>query len=636
MKRHLPAICLLPILLAIAGCATREFLSLQDKPAGPADVEAEQGNESPLARAEALYEIGNFEAALFACVELARVDGHIEGLAQLRARVLQALVDQRTESLRARDDESQLRMNVEAQENEQLPDTYGAKKRIKGNDKSHLGATGKMASVLASPVTMHLKGVDLSTFIAAISEDTNINMIADKGLAKGATVDIETDKVPLKDVFAYVSRNMGVSFHVGENVIWVTKPIGKGGQVPLETRIYRLNTGLPFHAENWTGPDSKKAKIGDGGALPALTARATDAPKVETSIETVLTRFVPDIAGAQLYVDHDAHVIIVRNTRENFALIEALLSNLDIVPPQVLIEARFIETTVSDLRELGLEWVLDTPIGNGYGQVAAGNAVSFNPYTSDSAGVFPLGPQGSFGLNREGNPQTSSQGMNLTYQGILTEPMFRVVLHALDISGDGQTLSVPRVTTVNNSPAKLRNGTDLMYFDEFQAQAFNLVDADNRKYTITVLIPKGKPQTEELGITLIAVPSVGADMKTITLLLMPTISSLEGWSYYQDVSSTNTANNIQQVVAKLPIFSRKEVQTKVITESGETVVLGGLISTVKQETHHAVPFLSQLPLIGPLFRRQDVTEQRRNLLIFVTATVISERGERLVPFFSES
>jgi type IV pilus assembly protein PilQ len=633
MRRHLSILGLLTFLVCFGGCATDELLTLEEKSTEPIQL-----GDAPAAldKAKALYEQGDYEAALSACVDLARARGHVEGLPELRAKVLQALVDQRTEALRFQDNESQLRMDVEALENEQLPDTYGALKRVEGEKQSHITAPGKMATVLDTPVSMHLKGVDLSTFIAAISEDKKINMIADKGLAKGVTMDIEMDAVPLKDVFGYVSRNLDVSFHVGENVIWVTKPLGKGGVPPMETRIYRLNAGLPFHAESWKSADPKEEeKYAANGALPSLTIKATDAPKVETSIETVMKRFVPEVAGSQFYVDSDAHVVIARNTRENLALIEAMLQSLDVVPPQVLIEARFIETTVSDLRELGIEWMLDTPIGDGQGHIRAGNAVNFDPYTSDDGGTFPLGPQGDFGASRSGNPATSSQGMNLTYQGVLTDPMFRVVLHALDISGNGHTLSVPRVTTVNNSPAKLRNGSDLMYFDEFQAQAFNLVDANNLKYTITVLIPKGKPQKEELGITLVAVPSVGADMKTITLILMPTISALDGWIDYQDMASTNSVDDIRQVVAKLPIFSRKEIQTKVITESGQTVVLGGLISTVKQDTLHAVPFLSQIPFIGSLFRRQDVTEQRRNLLIFVTATVISERGEKLVPFFSE-
>lgn len=636
MKPCLAVLVSYVILLAFGGCATRDVLPIEDRASEPVEIGTPPREESPLDRAHIHYERGEFEAALSACVEIARTKGHVDGLPELRAKVLQALVDRRSNAVLLRDDESRLRMDVEALEQRQLPDTYGAERRVKSETPSHIRAPGRMADILESPVTMHLKAVDLSAFIVAMSEDKNINMIADRGLAKDATVDIEMDSVPLKDVIAYVSRNMGVSFHIGDNVIWVTKPPAQGGVPPMETRIYRLNTGMPFHAEHWSGAAPKGAKEIENGAMSALTAKATDAPKAEMSVETVMKRFIPETPGSQLYVDPNTHAVIARNTRENLSLIEAMLNSLDIVPPQVLIEARFIETAVSDLRELGIEWILDTPVGDGRGHISAGNAVSFNPYSSDSAGAFPLGPQGDFGVSRGGNPPTADQGMNLTYRGVLTEPMFRVVLHALDISGDGQTLSVPRVTTVNNSPAKLRSGSDLMYFDEFQAQAFTLVDANNRTYTLTVLIPKGKPQKEELGITLVAVPSVGADMKTITLLLMPTMSMLDGWSYYQDVPDTNTVASIRQVVAKLPIFSRKEVQTKVITQSGETVVLGGLISTVKQETIRAVPILSQIPFIGPLFRRQDVTEQRRNLLIFVTATVISERGEKLVPFFTGS
>jgi len=265
-------------------------------------------------------------------------------------------------------------------------------------------------------------------------------------------------------------------------------------------------------------------------------------------------------------------------------------------------------------------------------QMQPGNIVRHRPYFTDTEGPFPLGPQGYFGLDREGNPTTVDQGLNLTYQGVLTQPMFRAIIHALDISGKGRTLSVPRVTTVNNNPAKLRNGEDLRFYEEFQAQAFSLVDAENRKYTVTVLIPKGKPSLEELGITLVAVPSVGADMRTISLLLTPTISTLEGFVSYQDERlQEEDLSEIRQVVVKLPIISRREVQTKIVVESGQTVVMGGLIGTVKMESTRSVPLLGSIPLLGKLFQRVDVTEQSRNLLIFVTATVISERGESLLP-----
>jgi type IV pilus assembly protein PilQ len=458
------------------------------------------------------------------------------------------------------------------------------------------------------------------------------------------------DDVPLEEVLDYVARNLGVESYVGNNVIWLTAPSPKG-QLPMETRIYKLQNGAQFHASDWESdrtaskpPTTRKV---DESALQGLTSEATEISKKTTAIEDVLKRFIPAPPGADYYFDRGTHALVIRNTLANLTLAESLIQSLDVAPPQVLIEARFVTASVSDLRELGIEWILNSVYDiNSKAALSADGSlfersatridkdgtVHYAPYRTDGSGTFPLGPQGPFGqLRPVANPATTAQGLNLTYQGLLTEPMFSAVLHALDISGKGKVLSVPRVTTVNNTPAKLRNGRDLLYFDEFQAQVFHTYDSVSRTtLDYGVLIPKGKPIKEELGITLIAVPSVGADLNRISLLLMPTISDFDGWTDYQSPSNA-PATSIQQVTVKLPIIKRQEVQTKVITQSGETVVMGGLVTSVKQKTLHKIPFLSDIPLLGPLFTRLDETEHNENLLIFVTATVISERGETLVP-----
>lgn len=615
------------VFLAAAGCKTTNPSS---SAAGEAVAESAPG---PLTPIEALYAQGRFEEALMACVEFSRSSREVPGFLELRTRVLLAVQDQKTREAQLRSDIAAGKMETETIRQNDVPDTYGMNVPVKGETGSHVSPSGLMAEALAKPVTMHLKGVTLTAVIDAIAQDRSFNIIADQGIASGKVLDVDLENVPLQDLLDYVGRNLGVNFQYGSNIVWVTKPLDQGGAAPLETRVYRLRHGLQFHGVDWLA-EADRAKVYDrGGSVPILTDKATDLTVVSNNIERVLNRFIPAVAGADLHFDPNAHLLIARNTPDNLRQLEAIVDALDMAPPQVLIEARFIETTVSDLRELGIDWLLESPLPSGDGSYAAGSSVSYTPYSSDDIGSYSLGPVGAFGEVRPGNPPTDSQGLNLTYNGVINDSTFRAVLHALDISGQGQTLSVPRVTTVNNNPAKLRNGEDLQYFDQFQAQAFSLLNVNNQTYSVTVLIPQGKPQIEELGITLVAVPSVGADKQTISLLLMPTISSLEGWSYYQQVSPTNddiNNNQIQQVVAKLPVFNRKEIQTKVIVDSGETVVLGGLIDTVKQETVHEVPILGKIPVIGALFRRIDASEQRRNLLVFVTATVISARGENLL------
>ena len=223
-----------------------------------------------------------------------------------------------------------------------------------------------------------------------------------------------------------------------------------------------------------------------------------------------------------------------------------------------------------------------------------------------------------------------SQGLNLSFEGILTEPMFEAVIHALDQTGTAQTLSVPRVTTINNNPAKLRHGKDLLYYQEFEAKAFNLLDNNGNKYSTTAIMPKGKPILSELGITLVAVPSVGDDMNTISLLLTPTISELSDYNYYTTGGRTNGQDyTFGQIEVKLPTIERREIQTKVVVDSGETVVMGGLITSITRQNTKKIPIIGDIPILGKLFQSTSSTEIRKNLIIFVTATVLSAKGENV-------
>jgi len=622
-----------------AGCITT------DDPTEPLPSPTTREAADPLLQpAMDMYAGGDYANALLELVELSYNHPQLPGLEPLRKEVIAAEMDRRAQLALQRQEELDRRSALDITQHSSIPDTFSTVQVVTGDTNDLFKAAGRMQEILETPVSMHIKGGDLGAFIKVLSSDSNINIIADSGLGSGKKVDVNVDDVPLREILDYLARNMGVNFHLGENTIWVTAASQKGSQ-PLETRIYRLKKGVQFHGRDWGAPDKDDANRAD---LGVLARKATVLSQEKTPIEILLEQFVPAVEGHVIHFDKNTHTLFVKNTPSNFRQIQRIIETLDVNPAQVFIEARFIEVNSADLRELGIDWVLNSPwvtsskavfengqlVRNPKTSVGADSSVSFQPFTSDEIGAFPLGPQGAFGLNRPGNPSTAGQGLNLEFQGILTEPMFEAVIHALDISGKGRTLSVPRVTTVNNNPAKLRNGEDLRYYEEFEAQAFQVLDDNNRKTTLTALTPKGRPTLEELGITLIAVPSVGADLRTIQLMIQPTISRLDGFLSFQEEGLDEDGNpllsNIRQVEVKLPIFSRREVQTKVIVESGETVVMGGLIDTVTQDTNRGVPFLSQLPFFGKLFGRQDATEENRNLLIFVTATVISERGISLV------
>lgn len=632
--------CLLIALVVFTGgCMSPQMKAVSARP--PASQKKPQTPQTPLSEAEALFEVGNYNAALLACAEISTTHPQTPGLKEFRQKVLGTIQKKEAEEARESLELDRQRTAMETLEAAKLPDRYGLKGTTEPLPMDQLNPESPMRQQLNQPISLSLQDAPLSALIEALSDNLGISIIADQDLGAEKRMTIEAENLPLQEVLHYASRNLGVEFHAGENVLWVTKADAE--TTPLESRIYRLRQGIQMSATDWL-IDEKDAKrpIND---IDLLTKKAAVPSTKPISIEHIITNMVPEQPGAALYFDRGTHTLFVRNSRENLKLIESIVQALDTTPPQVLIEARFIEVVVDDLSELGIEWLLNSPwslkskgvLGDDgtwsdenkvqiAGNTDARRAgIAYTPYTTYEGGVHPLGPQGAFGL--KGSPETAGQGLSLALQGVLTDPMFEATLHALNVSGKGRTLSMPRVTTMNNNPAKLRSGSDLRFFEEFQAQAFSLVDSDNKKYTITALIPKGTPSIEELGITLVAVPSVGADRKKITLLLNPSISDLDGWVNYQSEQADKI--DVQKIVVKLPTFTRQEVATKLTVQSGETVVMGGLIKSIEQDTVHKIPLLGDLPLLGVLFRRTGVTEQRRNLLIFVTATVISDRGESL-------
>ncbi len=119
--------------------------------------------------------------------------------------------------------------------------------------------------------------------------------------------------------------------------------------------------------------------------------------------------------------------------------------------------------------------------------------------------------------------------------------------------------------------------------------------------------------TRDVGILLHVRPSVGIDNKTITLALTPEVSeSSTSYTYSGGVS--------------IPKFVTRNLSTSVVIESGETVALGGLIKETSTKVETKVPFLGDLPFVGGLFRKNTNGTERKNLLIFVTASILGDNN----------
>ena len=601
--RFLRLIAIGACVLVVNGCDTTK----------PAVTKPAPDSTSPrLAKAELLYEYGDYHGAMAELIELAREDANLPGLAAMRTRVARALADRKETELDDAVTISEIRAKTDINARKVLPDTYRFRRAVAGESAPLRAAGTAMDVVLEKTVSIHLEAADLETFILALGASEDVNIISDNTLSGSGSMTLHADNVPLAEILDFASRNLNVAFHVGENIIWATERGPTDSDRPLLTRVYRLRKGDP-------------------GLMLSGAENAANDQFSESHILLLdaINRFVPQIEGADVLFNKNAHVLIVKNTKANHAVIEDLIAALDVTPPQVHIEARFISIRVDSLRELGLDWLLNSPytlskktiLNNNVPQKAdktqidSGAGIAFSPFVNDS------------------------QGLSLTYRGILTDPMFQAVMHALEESGKGRLLSVPRITTLNNNEARIHVGENFLYYDEYTTINVTervLQDFSDSDVVVTtqVLVPSGQPKKEELGISLSVVPSVGADMRMITLALNPHLEEFVRYETYEIATGTGSGsgtNTTGTSIIRLPIFRESDIKTKVVVQSGETVVMGGIITTEEFRKESKVPILSDLPLIGRVFRREEVEEREQNLLIFVTATILSERGEDLVP-----
>ncbi len=614
--------------------------------------------------AEHLFEQGKTKEAIFACIDIAKKKPETLGLADLQSKITLRLAKERREAAEKRSEATFELHTADAKRFAVSPETYRQKKYVVGDNSSLRSVPTSMQKALANPISVHLVNADINSIIDQIGKSENINIIADSEISPKALT-IHAEKTPLIEILEYIGRNLNVTFSVGDNLIWVTPKEEQTSSLPMETRIYPLRKGMvgselgktPHGVTLFKGPEERDSSR----SSPLQEEKKEEKGGLVGLIESI-QRFVPQPEGADFLFNDKVHALIVKNSRENLEAVEKLIEALDVRPLQVLIEARFVATKANDLRELGIDWLYQKPPGDRTAEydnytIKQLQAVQKNiadslfsgsegdyDYTDIEAinnDIKNLVPNGDF-LKDSGEIAINGAGANGFYQTLLGESGFQATLHALQSRGDSRTIIVPRVTTMNNREANFRFGQDVSYFEDVETSLMtsgggygNNDSRDNATYDYD------RPTIVEVGYALSVTPSVGADLSTINLVLRPEISKIDDWATYKlsnlgstpDSSKKSSSDDeiSEDPAIRLPIISRQYIETEAVVRSGETIVLGGLVDTAKKEETSGTPWLSDLPFLGWLFKTESKEEENINILIFVTATLISDAGEELIP-----
>jgi type II secretory pathway component GspD/PulD (secretin)/tetratricopeptide (TPR) repeat protein len=360
-------------------------------------------------------------------------------------------------------------------------------------------------------------------------------------------------------------------------------------------------------------------------------------------------------------------VLIVRNTQDNLDMVDALVDQANASQPkQVEIESKFVEINQNNLKELGFDWLLGPFSLNGkvFGSGGtAGNGVPVNPANFpfvDPVTNQPIGQNPVTSGNRNGDFAISANALDALLvpglgqavgaapgifglAGVFTNPQFQVVIRALNQKKGIDLLSAPKVTTKSGQRAIIEVVREFRYPRTYTQPQVPQIGSSTTVVNgvVPVVVTPTTPQdweTRNTGVTLEVEPVVGGDATTIDLNLVPQVVEFEGFINYGSPINAVGVNTIggaittsvpvllTQNVINQPVFSTRKVTTSVSVYDGQTVVLGGLMREDVQKVEDKTPIIGDIPLIGRAFRTNVDQHIKKNLVIFVTARVITPSG----------
>ena len=417
------------------------------------------------------------------------------------------------------------------------------------------------------------QGDDVGQVLRLLARQAKINMVVSEAVT--GTVTMRLEDVTALQAISIIVKAKGLFLDKSENV-------------------YYIKTGAERTAEP-TESDSYQFSY----------ARAKD----------VAVLIAPQMSSKEAaQVDERTNTLFFRETRGNIDNIRKLLVQVDKPTKQVMIEARLVEVTANPKQAYGINW-----------SGVVGSAT--NPQTLHFAGSQPGGPPTTT-VNSDGSvttvPGTPAQGRFDATTGklagadfffnsalnklagqfaILSAPQMSVTLQALNEDSDAEFLANPRIVTADNMQAKI----EIIRNQPVPQLNFN-------EQTATAVF--GGFQDKKFGNTLVVKPSVNKD-NFITLAVKPEISNKVG-----DQSFSIPGGSGGSVVS--PIIDTRSLESNVLIKSGDTLAIGGLLQDEVRKTRTKIPLAGDIPVLGYLFQSRSNERVKRNLLVFVTPTIIDQ------------
>ncbi|MDQ7987767.1 type IV pilus secretin PilQ [Pseudomonas sp. G34] len=423
-------------------------------------------------------------------------------------------------------------------------------------------------------LSLNFQDIDVRSVLQLIADFTDLNLVASDTVAGNITLRLQN--VPWDQALDLVLKTKGLDKRQVGNVLLVApaEEIAARERQELESQK-QIAELAPLRRE----------------LIQVNYAKAADMAKLFQSV-TSADGGVADDRGS-ITVDERTNSIIAYQTQERLDELRRIVAQLDVAVRQVMIEARIVEANVNYGKSLGVRWG------------GAGRGGNFSVYGKDGATTFEDGQAFLPGTSTIGNFEAeegtapvpfvdmgvanSTSGIGI---GFLTNNIvLDLQLSAMESSGNGEIVSQPKVVTSDKETAKILRGQEIPY-----------QEASSSGATSTSF--------KEAALSLEVTPQITPDNRIIMEVKV----------------NKDSADYERAIAGGAPPINKNEVNAKVLVSDGETIVIGGVFENAQSKAVSKVPFLGDVPYLGRLFRRDIVTDNKTELLIFITPRIMNSQA----------
>lgn len=447
-------------------------------------------------------------------------------------------------------------------------------------------AKAKSQIYTGNKISLDFQDIEVRRVLQLLADFTGINMVAADTVQGNITLRLKD--VPWDQALDIVLKTKNLDKRRNGNVIWIApvselikaeeeeaKAIAQSVKLaPLQTEYIRLSYAKAADIE----------KLITQGKNSSNNNNSSGMANNDTLVDGLLS------PRGTLSTDPRTNTVIINDTSQKIDQIRKMVDLLDVSVKQVMIEARIVSASTDFTKEMGVKWgVLSQGITNNRNLLVGGSDTTlWNLREPDDDGKYTI----EHPKNLNVDLGVTSAGASRIAFGLisLSDFMLDLELSAVQADGYGEVISTPKVMTADKQTAKIESGSQVPFSSS----------------TGTGANATPKIEFKDVVLSLDVTPSITPDGKVQMNL---------------DIKKDSIAGVTPQGQF---YFNKNMVNTNVLVNNGETVVLGGIFEEENVNKQTKVPFLGDLPYVGKLFRRDSKTENKRELLIFVTPRIVND------------